>query len=87
MDSLRELDKGAVGVVVIDVILKPKEPHGISLGLMIKSKHPATSVLFVTARNDLTKDQFPGEVLYKPVQLDELTRKVGALLTKQGPAI
>jgi DNA-binding response OmpR family regulator len=87
MDALREMDKGAVDVAVIDVVLKPKEPHGISLGHMIKSKRPSTSVLFVTARDDLTEDQFPGEVLYKPVQLDELTWKVGDLLTKQRSAI
>jgi DNA-binding response OmpR family regulator len=86
VDALRILDIEPIDLVVIDVVLQPNEPHGISLARMIKFKSSATSVLFVTARNDLPEDQFPGEVLFKPVELDELARKVEELLTKQGPA-
>ena len=86
MDALRELDNGGIDIVVADVGLQPNEPHGISLGRMILTKAPTIAVLFITGRRELTEKDFPGDVLFKPIDLEELARKIGELLAKQGPA-
>jgi DNA-binding response OmpR family regulator len=84
MAALRKLDIGVFDLVVIDVALQPEEPHGVSLALMIGRNHPGTSVLFVTGRRDLIEivGSLPGDVLYKPIELDELTLKAGEILNK-----
>lgn len=51
---------------------------------MIVNKKPDMPVLFVTGRHDLIEiaGYIPGEVLYKPVDLDELSRKIGERLAR-----
>jgi two-component system, cell cycle sensor histidine kinase and response regulator CckA len=87
MAALRELDNGAIDITiaVIDVSLQPGEPHGIALARMIALNSPAVAVLFVTGRKDLIEiaGGIPGDVLYKPIELNELAQKVRELV---GPA-
>lgn len=83
MAAMRELDNGAVDAVVIDILLQPNEPHGLSLGRMILNKRPGMPVLFVTGRRDIAEIEYiPAEILYKPIELDELASKIGDLLAK-----
>ena len=82
LEALRVVDEGGIDVVIADVALYPKEPHGVALARMIRRKHPATRILFVTGVMDIEQLEtgIPGEVLYKPVELADLSRKVGELL-------
>ena len=82
--ALRKLDYEQIDVVVADVALQPNEPHGLSLGRMIVTQKPAVPVLFVTGRPDLIEldGQPPGDVLFKPVDFDELAQKLDELLAK-----
>jgi DNA-binding NtrC family response regulator len=82
--ALRELDNESIDVVVADVNLHPNEPHGLALGRMIVTKKPRMPVLFVTGRPDLIEldGHPPGDVLYKPIELDVLARKIDGLMAR-----
>jgi CheY-like chemotaxis protein len=82
MDALRVMELGGIDVVIADVALYPKEPHGVALARMIRTKHPKVGILFVTGIKDLEQLEvsIPGEVLYKPLELADLSRKVEELL-------
>jgi CheY-like chemotaxis protein len=82
IEALRAIDGGGIDVVVADVALYPKEPHGIALGRMIRNKHPKMPILFVTAVMDIEQLEsgIPGEIFYKPIELADLARKLGELL-------
>lgn len=82
MQALRAIDEGNFGVVIADVALYPNEPHGVALARMIRNKHPDIRILFVTGVLDIEQKEsgIPGEILYKPVDLAVLSRKVQELL-------
>jgi two-component system, cell cycle sensor histidine kinase and response regulator CckA len=82
MDALRVIDEGDIDVVIADIALYPKEPHGVALARMIRRKQPNIRILFVTGIKDIEQleAEIPGEVLYKPVELATLSRKVQELL-------
>ena len=84
---MRELDNAPIDIVVADVALQPNEPHGLSLGRMIASQKPAVPVLFLTGRPDIIEldGQPPGDVLFKPINFDELALKIGGLLLDRPP--
>jgi DNA-binding NtrC family response regulator len=84
MEAMVELDRGGIDVVVIDVMLQPNEPHGLALGRMILNKNPGMTIIVVTGRRDIAELEtyIPGEVLYKPVELEELSDKIRELLTR-----
>ncbi len=84
MDALRVIDQGGIDVVIADIALGPEEPHGVALARMIRRKHPAIGMLFVTGiRNvEQLEPEIPGEVLIKPFELAELSRKVQELLAQ-----
>jgi DNA-binding response OmpR family regulator len=82
--AMRELEKGGVDLVVTDVNLQRNEPHGVSLGLMIRHKNPSVPLLLITGRHDLIEvvgDKLPGAVLYKPLDLDVLARRSASCWT------
>lgn len=82
MDALRAIDQGGIDVVIADVALYPNEPHGVALARMIHRNHPSIHILFVTGVENVERLEpvIPGEVLYKPVELAHLSRKVQELL-------
>lgn len=85
MAALRELDSGIdVAVAVIDVALQSGEPHGIALARMIALNNPAVAVLIITGRKDLIEiaGSIPGEVLYKPIDMNELAQKIREMAEK-----
>jgi DNA-binding response OmpR family regulator len=81
MAALQELEKGGIDIAVIDVALQPGEPHGISLAKMLAFNVRPVPILLVTGRKDLIDiaGTLPGEVLYKPIELNQLAQKVGLL--------
>jgi two-component system cell cycle sensor histidine kinase/response regulator CckA len=84
IDALRVVEQSAVDIVIADVALYPNEPHGVALARVIRRKNPDIRILFVTGIKDIEELEagIPGEVLYKPVELADLSRKVRELLTQ-----
>ena len=86
MDALKILDKGdGFDIVIADIALYPKEPTGFALARMIRFKNPNIRVLFVTGDLDILKKEpgMDGEVvLYKPIDLPELSGKVTEMLAQ-----
>jgi CheY-like chemotaxis protein len=82
LEALRVVEKGGIDVVIADVALYPKEPHGVAMARMIHNKYPSIRILFVTGIKDIEELEsgIPGDVLYKPVELADLSRKVQELL-------
>jgi CheY-like chemotaxis protein len=80
MAAFRELDKQSVDVVVTDVSLGKNEPHGVSLGLMIRNRDPDMPVLLVTGFPDLLDAPLPGPAMIKPVDLPQLAAAVESSL-------
>lgn len=82
MAALQVIEQGGIDVVVLDIALYPNEPHGVALARMIQRKHPSIRILFVTAVKNIEQLEpaIPGEILYKPVELSALSRKVQELL-------
>jgi CheY-like chemotaxis protein len=85
MEAFRVIDQGGdIDLVVADIALYPKEPQGVSLARVIRNKQPEMPILFVTGVlniESLEQYDLPGEVLYKPVELDVLSRKITDLLS------
>jgi DNA-binding LytR/AlgR family response regulator len=83
MDALKILDKGrGFDIVVADIALQPTEPHGFALARMIRFKNPEVRVMFVTGNLEILKVEpgLEGElILYKPVELSELSEKIDEL--------
>ena len=74
------MHKHKVHIVVTDVRL-PDGPDGIALARMIKQMTPDIPIILVTAYPELArqqKDELPGEILYKPVELSTLRHVVEA---------
>jgi CheY-like chemotaxis protein len=84
MAAFRELDRQSVNVVIADVRLHTGEPHGISLGRMIRNRNPAMPVLLVTAFPELAELErpLPGPVFAKPIALDALAQAVETSLVR-----
>ncbi len=82
MEALRKIDGGNIDIVVSDIGLYSNEPHGVALARMIRNKHPSVPILFITGITDIDRleSAIPGEVLHKPIELADLSRKVGELL-------
>lgn len=86
--AFRELDKQSVDVVVADLILGKNEPHGVSLGRMIRNRDQGMPVLLVTGFPDRLEAvaPLPGPVMTKPVDLSELVAAVERSLRERNRA-
>lgn len=76
--AFRELDRNNVDIVVADVFLGKNEPHGVSLGRMIRNRDQRMPVVLITAFPELVMREapLPGPVFAKPVDLAELALAV-----------
>lgn len=84
--ALPVVDEGGIDVVIADIALYSNEPHGVALSRMIRRTHPHTRILFVTGVKNVEhlEPEIPREILYKPVELPDLSRKVQVLLSYLG---
>jgi two-component system, OmpR family, response regulator MprA len=68
-------------IVVADVRLVPGEPHGLSLGSMLRHQRPSLPIIYITAYPELAdKVREYGTLLMKPIELDALVTAVQAEL-------
>lgn len=80
--ALRALERKKASVVVTDVRLGNKEPHGVSLARMIRMQDIDMPVILVTAYPELLdlEKPLPGPAFTKPVDLRLLASAVKAVL-------
>jgi two-component system, NtrC family, sensor kinase len=77
LDSERQVD-----LVLSDIVLASGQPNGISLVRMARMKRPGIKTMLMTGYRDLLGNDAasPGKLLYKPVDLETLSREVRALV-------
>jgi CheY-like chemotaxis protein len=83
ISAFRELERRPVDAMIADVRLGTDEPHGISLGRMVRNVNREMPVLLVTAYPELLEREkpLPGPSFVKPVDLKLLASAVRASLT------
>lgn len=86
MDALRAIDNGYFDLLITDVRLGSREPHGVALARMAHHKYPSLKILFLTGTMNIEQDEpnLPGVTLYKPVDLSILSKKVQDMLSRVG---
>jgi DNA-binding NtrC family response regulator len=82
MTALREFETRDVDLVITEMRLRKGEPHGASLGRMIKRKNRKLPVIIVTAHPDLAEIEqpLPGPVFDKSMAVHELEQAVESAL-------
>jgi len=79
MAALEQWGKNIINIVITDVCLSLNGPDGgILLGKMLKHEFPDLPIIFVTAYPDHVhnRNDIPGRVFYKPVELSILQQVV-----------
>jgi DNA-binding NtrC family response regulator len=76
--ALRELETKPVDLVITDLRLHAGEPHGASLGRMIRNRRQDMPVILITACVNLAEleQPLPGPVFDKSTPFDDLGRAV-----------
>lgn len=89
MECLKLLADGQrFDLMIIDIRMPPANPHGLSLGLMVRSKRPAQKIIYITGfPEELLEGFIDGHtpVLAKPFRMNELLHTVARVL-QQLPA-
>jgi DNA-binding response OmpR family regulator len=80
LQALVKVNSGrGVDAFVIDLGMTAGDVPGLLFGLMMHRRMPAAPKLFVTGFPDLVGGRvLPGKVLFKPIDLDELTAEIRA---------
>jgi DNA-binding NtrC family response regulator len=79
------LDRGAqADLLLVDIVLPPNTPHGISVAAMAKLRRPSLPAIYVTEYADYAAHVVPGSVvLLKPVPNDTLLTTVAEMMVNQ----
>ena len=82
---LQMLDEGAVvDLLLVDLMLGPGTPHGLSLAAMARLRRPGLPALYVTGYPDHVEHVATGStVLLKPVEEAMLLTAVAGMMVKQ----
>jgi DNA-binding response OmpR family regulator len=80
LQALVKVNAGrSVDAFVIDLGMTVGDVPGLSFGLMMQRRLPAVPKVFVTDLPDLIGGHvLPGKVLFKPIDLDQLTADIRA---------
>ncbi len=73
-EALKMIDSSPPQVVVLDMMMPGL--GGREIMARIKSKHPDIFVIFLTGHGDIELGPGCGDYLIKPVNIDELIRKI-----------
>ena len=81
-EAAGDIDKGGGALLVVDLQLPPRTPHGLAVARMARQHRPGLPIIFVTGFHELAglTDAEIGPVLLKPVELDLLVSTVAARL-------
>ena len=82
LDALAQLENTKIDIVITDVRLSQDGPDGILLARMIGQEDATIPIILVTAYPELVqhREELPGQVFYKPVELSTLRRAVESRL-------
>lgn len=71
-----------IDLMLVDLVMPEDQPDGLAFAVEVKAHSPDTPVIFLTAYYGFVAraGSLPGAVLYKPVDLDVLTREIKAAL-------
>lgn len=71
-----------VDLLLVDLIMPPDEPDGLAFATTVKAQLPDLPIIFITGYYGFVarSGEMPGTVLYKPIDLDMLTREINAQL-------
>ena len=69
----------AVDLLLADLVMPVDQPNGLAFATMLRSRAPNLPMIFITGYYGFVAraGEIPGTVLYKPVDLDLLTREIG----------
>lgn len=90
MECLKLLEDGRrFDLMIIDIRMPPATPHGISVGLMVRSRRPAQKIIYITGLAEELPEGFlenrEAPVIAKPFHISELLNTVERVL-QQLPA-
>lgn len=72
----------AIDLMLVDLVMPEDQPDGLAFAKEAKAHSPDMPVIFLTAYYGFVAraGSLPGAVIYKPVDLDVLTREINAAL-------
>jgi DNA-binding response OmpR family regulator len=75
--------KQKVDLLLVDLVMPGDEPDGLAFANRAKAKAPEVPVIFITGYYGFVakSGELPGTVLYKPIDLDVLTREINVQLS------
>jgi CheY-like chemotaxis protein len=71
-------------LMIVDLVMPEDEPDGLTFATKAKAVMPTTPIIFLTAYYGFVarSGPLPGVVIYKPIDLDVLTREISAELNR-----
>jgi DNA-binding NtrC family response regulator len=79
MQALNEIDRrdARIDLLLLDVVMPPGQPNGITLAWMFRVKRPSIPVIFLTGHAHLHREiEHVGRIMTKPVDFDVLTAAI-----------
>jgi CheY-like chemotaxis protein len=69
-------------LMLVDLVMPGDEPDGLEFATRAKAKAPEVPIIFITGYYGFVarSGELPGKVLYKPIDLDILTREINVQL-------
>jgi CheY-like chemotaxis protein len=69
-------------LLLVDLVMPGDEPDGLEFATRAKAKTPDVPIIFITGYYGFVarSGELPGKILYKPVDLDILTREINVQL-------
>jgi CheY-like chemotaxis protein len=69
-------------LLLVDLVMPGDEPDGLSFATSAKAKAPEVPIIFITGYYGFVAraGELPGTVLYKPIDLEILTREINLQL-------
>ncbi len=69
-------------LLLVDLVMPGSDPNGLVFANRARAKVPEVPIIFITGYYGFVakSGELPGPVLYKPVNLDVLTREIGVQL-------
>ena len=72
----------AIDLLIVDLVMPAGQPNGLAFATEARERLPDAPIIFITGYYGFVarSGELPGAVLYKPVDLDALTRVIGERL-------
>lgn len=81
--ALREVRaRRDIDLLLVDLVMPADQPDGLTFAEMAQKRQPEAKIIFITGYYGFVAraGTLPGPVLYKPIDLDALTREIDSRL-------